>query len=66
MYVDGKKRADFEDPDFNRVEIVGFEVVGFKGFRGERWVDSFTIISPAMGVEPKGKLATTWGRMKRW
>lgn len=66
MYVDGEKRADFKDPRFDKIDIIGFAIVGFKGFKGEGWVDSFALFSPAISVEPRGKLAITWGRVKGW
>lgn len=65
LSADGELRADFEDPDFDSIDVIGFVLVGFKDNPGgEAWVDSFTISGPSLDVEPKGKLATTWGKLK--
>ena len=67
MFANGELRAEFDDPDFDQINVIGFVLVGFKEVPGvgEAWVDSFMISGPSLGVEPKGKLATTWGKMKR-
>ncbi len=65
MFANGELRADFEDLDFDPIDIIGFVLVGFKvSGIGEAWVDSFTISGPSLAVEPRGKLATTWGKLK--
>ena len=64
-YADGEKRADFEDPEFPSIEILGFVVIG-SGLRvGHVWVDSFKISGPGLSVSPQAKLATTWGKLKQ-
>ncbi len=64
-FADGEKRADFEDPEFSSVEILGFVVIG-NGLRvGHAWVDSFKISGPGLSVSPQAKLATTWGQLKQ-
>ena len=64
-FVDGEKRADFADPEFATVEILGFVVIG-SGQRVEHgWVDSFKISGPGLSVSPQKKLATTWGTLKQ-
>ena len=66
MFANGELRADFNDPDFNQIDIIGFVLVGFKEGPDvqEAWADSFMISGPSLNVEPKGKLATTWGKLK--
>ena len=64
-FADGEKRADFEDPDFPSVEILGFVVIGNGRRVGHAWVDSFRITGPGLSVSPQTKLATTWGQLKQ-
>ncbi len=64
-FADGEKRADFEDPDFSSVEILGFVVIGDGLRAGHVWVDSFKISGPGLSVSPQTKLATTWGQLKQ-
>ncbi len=64
-FADGEKRADFEDPDFSSVEILGFVVIGNGVAVGHAWVDSFKISGPGLSVSPQAKLATTWGQLKQ-
>ena len=64
-YVDGEKRADFEDPEFSPIEILGFVVIGYGLDIGHVWVDSFTISGSGLTVSPQAKLATTWGHFKQ-
>lgn len=64
-FADGEKRADFEDPEFPSVEILGFVVIG-NGLRVKyAWVDSFRITESVLSVSPQAKLATTWGQLKQ-
>lgn len=64
-FADGEKRADFEDPEFSSVEILGFVIIG-NGLRvGHAWVDSFKISGPGLAVSSQTKLATTWGQLKQ-
>ena len=65
-YVDGEKRADFEDPDFSPIEILGFVVIGYGLHVGHVWVDSFRITGPGLSVSAQSKLATTWGQLKQY
>ena len=64
-FADGEKRADFEDPGFSPIEILGFVVVGYGLHVGHMWVDSFKISGPGLSVSPQAKLATTWGTLKQ-
>ncbi len=64
-FADGEKRAEFEDPGFSPIEILGFVIIG-NGLRvGHAWVDSFKISGPGLSVSPQTKLATTWGKLKQ-
>ncbi|RKU14778.1 hypothetical protein C6501_07730 [Candidatus Poribacteria bacterium] len=64
-FADGEKRADFKDPEFSSVEILGFVIIG-NGLRvGHAWVDSFKISGPGLAVSPQTKLTTTWGKFKQ-
>ncbi len=64
-FADGEKRADFEDPEFSPIEILGFVVINYGLHIGHMWVDSFTISGPGLAVSPQAKLATTWGKLKQ-
>ena len=64
-FADGEKRADFEDPEFPAVEILGLVVIGHGLWVGYGWVDAFTISGPGLSVSPQAKLATTWGQLKQ-
>ena len=65
-FTEGEKRAEFEDPDFSSIEIIGF-LIQSNGFEaGSAWVDSFTISGPGLAVSPQAKLATKWGTLKRF
>jgi hypothetical protein len=67
MMADGEKRADFEDPHFDVIELIAFAMWGHKFPGPEGWADSFEISGPSITgyeVKPKGKLATTWGSIK--
>ena len=64
-FADGKKRADFEDPDFSPVEIIWFMIQSNRLDVGSGWVDSFTISDSGLAVSPQAKLATTWGQLKQ-
>ena len=64
-FADGEKLADFEDPEFPSIEILGFVIIG-NGLRvGHAWVESFKISGPGLSVSPQTKLATTWGQLKQ-
>ena len=63
-YADDEKRAEFEDPDFSQIEIIGFVIQSNGVNVGSGWVDSFTISGSGLAVSPKAKLATTWGTLK--
>ena len=63
-FADGEKRADFEDPEFPSIEILGFVIIGNGLQAGQAWVDSFEIKS-TLAVSPQAKLATTWGHLKQ-
>ena len=65
LLAEGELRADFHDPGFAPIEIIGFVIVGTENVVGTAWVDAFTIAGPALAVVPKAKLATTWGRLKK-
>lgn len=63
--------TDFEDPDLTRVNVVGLLAIPngvADEFHGE--VDTFIISGPDvpnhnnLAVQPKGKLATMWGKLK--
>ncbi len=64
-YADDEKLAEFEDPDFSSIEIIGF-LLQSNGIQiGSGWVDSFTISGSGLPVSPQAKLATTWGQLKQ-
>ncbi len=42
-FANNEKRADFEDPEFSPIEIIGFMVISDGVHVGSGWVDSFTI-----------------------
>ncbi len=65
-FADGEKRADFEDPDFSQIELIGFLIRPGILDGGSGWVDSFTISYSGLAVSPQTKLATTWGTLKRF
>ncbi|RKU14779.1 hypothetical protein C6501_07735 [Candidatus Poribacteria bacterium] len=65
-FVNGEKRADFEDPDFSSIEIIGFLIQSNGVHVGSGWVDSFKISGPGLSVSPQVKLTTTWGELKRY
>ena len=64
-FADDEKRAEFEDPDFSQIEIIGFMVISDGVHVGSAWVDSFTISGSGLAVSPQAKLATTWGQYKQ-
>ena len=64
-FADDEKRAEFEDPDFSQIEIIGFMVISDGVHVGSAWVDSFTISGPGLAVSLQAKLATTWGQYKQ-
>ena len=64
-FTDGEKRADFRDPEFSSIEIIGFVLKGNEIHVGSAWVDSFTISGSELAVSPQSKLATTWGQLKQ-
>ncbi len=65
MFANGELRADFVDDHFDQIERIGFVMwVSEEAIAPEGWADSFTISGPSLAVEPRGKLATTWGKLK--
>ncbi len=64
-FADGEKRADFKDPEFSSVEILGFVVIVNIFHVGHAWVDSFKFSDQVLSVSPQAKLATTWGTLKQ-
>ena len=64
LFAEGELRADFHDPGFAPIEIIGFVIVGTENVVGTAWADAFTIAGPAMDVSAKTKLTTTWGSLK--
>ena len=64
-FANGEKRADFKDPEFTSIEIIGFVLSGHELHVGSGWVDSFTISGEGLSVSPQAKLATTWGTLKQ-
>ena len=64
-FADGELRADFHDPGFSPIEIIGFVIQGTNLHVGKAWVDAFTISGPSLPVSPRAKLATTWARLKK-
>ena len=64
-FANGEKRADFRDPEFSSIEIIGFVLNGHDLHVGSGWVDSFTISGSGFAVSPQAKLTTTWGTLKR-
>ena len=65
-FANGEKRADFRDPEFSSIEIIGFILEGHELNVCSGWVDSFTISGSGLAVSPQAKLATTWGQLKLW
>ena len=63
-FADGEKRAEFVDPNYSPIEILGFVVIGSDLHVGHAWVNSFKISGPGLSVSPKAKLTTTWGELK--
>jgi len=65
VYHDGILVTEFEDADFKKIEMVGFWAQGFDPFHGV--ADDFEISGPdiPLAVHSQGKLATTWGGLKR-
>ena len=64
-FADDERRADFRDPDFSSIEIIGFVLLGGEIHVGSGRVDSFTISSIGLSVSSQAKLATTWSQLKR-
>ncbi len=67
-FADGEKRAEFEDPDFAQIEIIGFLIQANMWHVGSGWVNSFRISGSGLSklaVSPQAKLATTWGQLKQ-
>ena len=64
-FADDEKRAEFEDPDFSQIEIIGFMIHSSGANVGSAWVDSFTISGPGLTVSPQAKFTTTWGHLKQ-
>ncbi len=64
-FADDEKRAEFEDPNFSSIEIIGFLLQSNGVHVGSAWIDSFTILGPGLAVSPQAKLATTWGKLKQ-
>ena len=65
--ADGKE-VEFEDPHFDVIDYVVFSITAQQSPWVEGWADSFEISGPSITeykVEPKGKLATTWGEMRK-
>ncbi len=64
-FANGEKRADFRDPEFSPIKIIGFVFEGTGFEAGHAWVDSFKISELRLAVSPRVKLATNWGRLKK-
>ena len=64
-FANGEKRADFRDPEFSSIEIIGFVLEGHELRVCSGWVDSFTVLGSGLAVSPQAKLATTWGQLKQ-
>ena len=54
-FTDGELRADFHDPGFSPIEIIGFVIQGTNLHVGTAWVDAFTISGPSLPVSPPGE-----------
>ena len=65
-FANGEKRADFRDPEFSSIEIIGFILEGHELNVCSGWVDSFTISGSGLAVSPQAKLTTTWGQLKQY
>lgn len=59
-FADDEKLAEFEDPEFSSIKIIGFLIQSNGIEVGSVWVDSFRITGPGLSVSPQTKLATTW------
>ena len=64
-FANDEKRAEFEDPDFSSIKLIGFLIQSDIIEVGSAWVDSFTISDLGLAVSPQAKLATTWGKLKQ-
>ncbi len=68
LFADGESRLDFKDANFNKIDSISLVLANFvqdDGKIGKAWADAFTFSSPALDASAKGKLATTWGYLKR-
>lgn len=66
LFIDGEFRTEFQDANFDKIEILGFVVEGISianEWIGEGWVDSFTI--SGLNVSPEVKVTSTWAVLKR-
>ena len=63
-FANDEKRADFEDPEFSPIGIIGFMIISNNVHVGSGWVDSFTISGSGLAVSPQAKTTTTWGQLK--
>ena len=64
-FAEDEKLAEFEDPDFSSIKIIGFLIQSNGIEVGSAWVDSFTISGSGLAVSPQAKLATMWGQLKQ-
>ncbi len=68
LFANGELRAEFQDANFDQIEILGFVMEGINianEWVAEAWADSFTISGPTLNVSDKQKLATMWGELKK-
>ena len=69
LFADGESRLDFRDANFDNIDSISLVLASFvqdNGKTGKAWADGFTFSSPALDVSSKGKLATTWGMLKKF
>jgi len=66
MIADGVLRIDFRDPHFDKIELIGFLLMGNMEVGGSTgWADSFTLSdSLGYGIDPRDRIMMIWGALK--
>ena len=65
LFADGEHRTEFQDANFDKIEILGFVMEGINianEWVGAAWADSFSI--SGLNVSPEVRLTQIWGRLK--
>ena len=66
LFGDGESRLDFIDANIQKIDIIGFVLVGYvtdTTSMGKAWAEKITI--SGLPVSPKRKVTTLWGHLKR-